>query len=70
MDSKFMLKFQDKLLSLKWDTNKEIEENIDWMLGLVSDDFGHDCQELLQAESTCLQVLGEKFWEHIKCKHS
>lgn len=60
-----MQEFEAKLSSLKWDTNRDIESNIEWMCGLVSDDFGHNCHELLLAESQCLQVLGEKFLEYM-----
>lgn len=44
---------------------------IDWRawiekkMSMRSDDFGHDCQELLIAESHALQEVGEKFLEHL-----
>jgi hypothetical protein len=34
-----------------------VEEVLSWR----SDDFGHDCQSLLVAESNALQEIGEKF---------
>ena len=66
MSEKDVQEFQAKLYNLKWDTNSDIQSNINWMLELRSDDFGHDCTALLNAESQCLQVLGEQFLEYIK----
>jgi hypothetical protein len=66
MGDKEIQEFQNKLAGLKWNTNEDIQSNIEWMLSLRSDDFGHDCTDLLNAESQCLQVLGEQFLEYIK----
>lgn len=35
------------------------EKGLEEALGLRSDDFGHDCQALLECESLCLQHFGE-----------
>jgi hypothetical protein len=44
------------------------EKALEDALGLRSDDFGHSCQTLLEAESYCLQYFGELFLEKLKAE--
>lgn len=46
------------------------EEGFDKALSLRSDDFGHDCTMLLQAESELLQHFGHRFIHQLAKAHA
>ena len=46
--------------------NRSTREMLENVLNWRSDDFGHNVQALLEAESRALQDIGEKFLEYLK----